>query len=275
MPSTALHDALYQKDRGAVQRRLRSHPGDAKQKDASGCLPLHLAIRFNTGQGTQCFAVLEANSAACEQIDRHKNLPLHLALVHAPPPPVQLAVLIAYPLACRQKNLAGDTPLNLAMVHEASADIQQALLAVFPRACWETDARHGNLPLHAALQFHAAPIIQLAVLVVNPEACSARNQRGQLPYDIGVESRASVDVMTALRYHADIAKAVAACPPWDLPGRFTLAVGVLITKGCATYREKGHLLQGQPTNFPGFLPTLPDELRKAMRQIADVRKAFD
>ena len=70
--------------------------------------------------------------------------------------------------------------------------------------------------------------------------------------------------MTALRYHADIAKAVAACPPWDLPGRFTLAVGVLVTKGCATYREKGHLLQGQPTNFPGFLPTLPDELRKAI-----------
>ncbi len=272
MPSTALHDALYQQDGKEVARQLRATPTHATQKDASGCLPLHLAIRLNGGSGAESLAVLAANPSACQVVDRQKRLPLHLALLHKAPPPVQLAVLVAYPEACLQKDFAGDTPLNLALVHEAAVEVQQAVLAAFPRACWEADQVSGNLPLHAALQFQAPPMIQLALLVAHPDACATKNKRGQLPYDIGSECRASVDIMTALRYHTDIATAVADSAPWDLPGRYTLAVGVLISKGCATYREKGHQQQGQPLHFPAFLPPLSGEMRRALRRIADLRK---
>lgn len=222
----------------------------------------------------ECLAVLEANTVACEVPDRHKRLPLHLALLHKAPPPVQHAVLVAGPLACKHKDIVGDTPLNLALVHEAAVEVQQAVLAALPQACWQTDKRHGNLPLHAALQFQAAPMIQLAILVVHPAACATRNKNGKLPYDIGAECRASVDIMTALRYHSKIAEAVSGCAHWDVKARYTLAVGVLIAHGCATYREKGHQKQGQPTHFPGFLPLLSNDMRKALRQIETVRKAL-
>lgn len=273
MPSTALHDALYQKDGEEVARQLRAKPTQASQKDASGCLALHLAIRLNGGSATESLAVLEANPSACEVVDRQRRLPLHLALLHKAPPPVQLAVLIASPVAGLQRDIAGDTPLNLALVHAAAVEVQQAVLAAFPQACWEMDKVYGNLPLHAALRFQAPPMIQLALLVAHPAACATKNKGGQLPHDIGSECRASVDIMTALRYHTDIAAAVADSALWDLPGRYTLAVGVLISKGCATYREKGHQMQGQPTHFPAFLPPLSDELRKALRQVAALRKA--
>ena len=277
MPSTTLHDALYQKDGEEVTRRLRMSPADAKQKDASGCLPLHLAIKM-TGGGLgieHCLAVLEAHPVASTVADNKQRLPLHLALVHKVPPSVQLGVLIVAPLACRQKDLAGDAPLNLALIHEAAVEVQHAVLAALPRACWETDRRYGNLPLHAALQFQAPPMIQLAVLVVHPDACTKRNKSGRLPHDIAAMCGASVDIMTALRYHTDIAEKVSSCAPWDVPGRYILAVGVLIDKGCATYREKGHQKQGQPTHFPGFLPPLSNEMRKALRGVAAVRKAFE
>lgn len=273
MPSTPLHDALYQKDGEEVIRRLRSQPTAATQKDASGCLPLHLAIRLNGGSAVECLAVLAANTSACGVPDKQKRLPLHLTLLHKAPPSVQLAVLVASPLACEQKDLAGDTPLNLALVHEASVEVQHAVLASLPRACWETDKLYGNLPLHAALQFKAPPMIQLALLVLHPAACATKNKSGQLPHDLGAGCGASVDIMTALRYHADIEAAVAGCAPWDVAARYTLGVGVLLAKGCATHRENGHRLQGQPRYFPGSMPPLSDDLRKALRQIATGKKA--
>ena len=217
--STALHSALYQKDRAAVFKRLKTHKSEATTKDAAGQVALHLALRFSTGKGTQCTAVLEANPAACSEIDRHKDLPLHLALTHKPPPDVQLAVLIAYPLACFHANLAGDLPLNIALTGEAAQMVQLGVLAANPRACWTACKRLGNLPLHAALAHGAPSMITLAVLVANPAACAARNKAGQLPFDIGVQRRAPVDVMTALRYWADIAACISDCQPWDLPVR--------------------------------------------------------
>ena len=275
MPTTSLHDALYQKDGDEVIRRLRSLPTAAAQKDASGCLPLHLAIRLHADSAMECLAVLAANTSACEVPDKQRRLPLHLTLLYKAPPSVQLAVLVASPLACGQKDIAGDTPLNLALVHEAPVEVQHAVLAALPRACCETDKLYGNLPLHAALQFKAPPMIQLALLVLHPAACATRNKCGQLPHDLGAECGASVDIMTALRYHADIEAAVADCAPWDVAARYSLAVGVLIAKGCATHRENGHQLQGQPRYFPGSVPPLSDDLSKALRQIAAAGKAAD
>jgi ankyrin repeat protein len=180
-----------------VRLLLRGWEDAAREANASGCLPLHLAASSSSSQpgASSSTTVLEllvgAHPQALLQGDGDGWVPLHRAVIAAgaasPSTRSDQAVKFlagACPEACRQRDNDGWLPMHYAAVLEGgrSLPVLQVLYDAYPEALEDATGDFGSLPLHlAAWKCASAEAVEFLLQKSPPAALRTRNAAGMLP----------------------------------------------------------------------------------------------
>jgi ankyrin repeat protein len=188
-----------------VRLLLRGWEDAAREANASGCLPLHLAASSSSSSSPAVLELLvEAHPKALLQGDGDGCLPLHRAVIAAGASPssrsdqaVKLLV-DACPEACRQRDNDGWLPMHYAAVLEGgrSLPVLQVLHDAYPEALQDATGDFGSLPLHlAAWRCASAEAVEFLLQKGPPAALGTRNAAGMLPLHEAADGSPSLPVV--------------------------------------------------------------------------------
>ena len=149
-----LHAAASQRRcAAAVRAALAADPAAAREQDADGWLPLHVAayaaaassqrpdVAADAVQALDMLLALHPAAAATPE-RTHSWLPLHLAAISRSPPPVLHRLLRAHPGGASTRDSQGYTPAQHAAIHGAEAAVLRTLC-------------EGDCPAHRAVSLAA------------------------------------------------------------------------------------------------------------------------
>jgi ankyrin repeat protein len=185
--STALHLAiLHGLSDAAVLFLYLCHPPNLRERDATGCIPLHYLER-NYRRGGENELSLETIQhlvsewpESLQQTNNKHQLVLHTAAANENLPLEVIRFLVdSHPRAVREKDVWGRTPL-LAAVAWGAPTIERVryLMEQFPPALRERD-NDGNLAIHASAGNDSLPVGHIRCLVEGWPA-SVRERRGDM-----------------------------------------------------------------------------------------------
>jgi ankyrin repeat protein len=166
-------------------------PNWGRLKSARGCLPLHLALRYDADPEVIRFLLKQRREAAQERAG--PSLPLHLAMkyTHATRyKEVARCLLDAYPEALRDTDERGSTVFHRVCSDGSHRTLVQLLLPLveyWPEALLAADAA-GDLPIHVALQEWPScpePLL-LDLSKACPESLRVANSKGQRPLHFAI-----------------------------------------------------------------------------------------
>jgi len=186
-----------------VQVLIEEYPDVVKQKDATGALPLHAAIKKDASDEVVQL-LFKAYPDAVKEKDGYGKLPLHHAVVHCAEEVIQLLIK-EYPDAVKEKDINEYLPLYVAVRNDVSVEVIKLLIKEYPDAL-ETNI--GNLPLHAAIEWGASDeVIQLLVKEY-PDALKEKDSSRELPLHRAIAFDWSVEVLQLLiKEYPDAVKA--------------------------------------------------------------------
>ena len=176
---TELHRLIRDKDWDGVRARIQSNPGEVREKNDRGKLPLHFAADYEAPLDVVRYLVEQYHDSVREK-NNNGNLPLHLAADNKAPLDVMRYLVEQYPDSVREKDRAyKNLPLHLAARNKAPLDVVRYLVEQYPGGVREKDI-YGNLPLHRAAW--NAPLDVVRYLVEKyPDGVREKNEGGNLP----------------------------------------------------------------------------------------------
>ncbi|XRB09843.1 TIR domain-containing protein [Pycnococcus provasolii] len=159
---TELHRLIIDKNWDGVRARIQSNPGQVRQKNKYGVLPLHWAA---------------ANEAPLD---------------------VVRYLVEKYPDGVREKSIYGNLPLHFAADNKAPLDVVRYLVEKYPDGVREK-SNDGQLPLHEAARF-SAPLDVVRYLVEQyPQGVHVRGKQNKTPLELAEENGAFSEVASFLR----------------------------------------------------------------------------
>jgi ankyrin repeat protein len=207
--STALHLAiLHGLSDAAVLFLYRCHPPNLRERDATGCIPLHYLER-NYRRGGENELSLETIQhlvrewpESLQQTNDKHQLVLHSAAANENLPLEVFRFLVdSHPRAIREKDVWGRTPLLTAVAWGApTIDRVRYLMEQFPPALRERD-NDGNLPIHAAANNRSLSVGHIRCLVEGwPDSVRDRHGHGQLPLHLAAGRTSHAHSLPIVRY---------------------------------------------------------------------------
>ena len=196
-----LHFALrYRAPPAVVSALLAAFPRSVKVKDAVGCTPLHLALRYDSGDPSNDAIILAIQEAWPTAMSTRT-------------PVLRFEQTTDTDGNVREFEAGGETPLHYALRYESSVLHYTPFWDTISKSgpTIKTNDCDGNTPLHYALMYTVPAQSILAVFRLRRTAVKRANVDGKTPLDVALENGdipAAVTLEILERFPGDLRQSI-------------------------------------------------------------------
>lgn len=162
-------------DAEVVTKLLELAPEVARQQEANGDLPIHLAIQRGAPRPV-VLKLTEFGYLASRGSSGHS--PLHLALTKGMDTALVLKLVELAPDVTQQMDAKGDLPIHTAIQRSAAKEVLLKLAELGP---WAVRGSSGDFPLHLANTQGAATEVVVKLVELAPQVAAEKDSKGLLP----------------------------------------------------------------------------------------------
>jgi ankyrin repeat protein len=179
---------------------ISTYPWSLKQKDASGNLPIHVALKRDDQAGLLICELLNKYPDGAKQRDSDGNLPLFLACrKQKVTASIIKALLQAYPAAAKVKAYGSLALHHLCQNGSATPDSIKVLIQANPVAVTSSNG-FGNLPLHFICASDKAQVEATRILMNHyPAGITHLNKMNETPIARALKKNGSDEMKERVR----------------------------------------------------------------------------